>query len=123
MTPYLKDVADTGFQILYGERLLNICVGPHIHAFHLRVIIRLRRQHYKRYMTGEGIMPNLPAKLSSIHTRHHPVGDNDANLVFVEQVECLDTVAGSDNLIFVMEVTAEEANHILGVIDNEHFFS
>ena len=71
-------------------------------------------------MTGLRVKAHPATELCSVHPWHHPVADDDVHLMLGEPFQSLDAVAGRDDLIFVMEVIAEEGNHIFRVVDDEH---
>ena len=115
-----QHIADACFQVLYGERLLDIGVGPHVHALHLGVVVGLRREHHKGDMAGKRVAAYMAAELGTIHPRHHPVADDDAHLLFREYVERLQSVARRHHLVFVAEIVGEEFHHVIGVVYDEH---
>ena len=105
---------------MHGERLLNVGVGTYVHTFHLRVIIGLGGEHHERDVTRQLVAAHPSAQFDSIHPRHHPIADEDVNLVLLQLVKCLDAVACCDDLILLTEVVLQEFAHILGVFDDEH---
>ena len=69
-------------------------------------------------MTGKRILTHAATEFGTIHTGHHPVANDDTYLMLLQQVECLDTVACSQDGILITEAAFEELTHIFGVIDD-----
>ena len=105
---------------MHGEGFLDVGVGTHVHALHLRVVVGLGGEHDKGYVAGERVAAHSAAQLGTVHAGHHPVGDDDIDLVLRQDVECFDAVASGEHLVFLAEVLGEEAHHVVGVVDDEH---
>ena len=113
---HVHDVHAACFEIAHRERFLYVCVSTHVHSFHLGIHVSLCREHDERDMTRGGIAAHPPAELRPVHTRHHPVADDERHVVSRQLVQCLKSVVCRYHAVFLRDVLFEIGEHVVIVV-------
>ena len=115
----LDEVAQAGIEILHGERLLDECVGTHLHALGLGVVVGLGGKHDEWDVAGVAIGTQTATELCTVHLRHHPVADDERHGILAELLQRLDAVDGGEHGVVLCKVAGKEGEQVGIVFDDE----
>lgn len=71
-------------------------------------------------MAGKLIFTYFAAKFNAIHTRHHPVADDQLNIVGSQHIQTLLPFPGHQHPVIFRQAFAEEMQHFAVVFDQQN---
>ena len=70
-------------------------------------------------MARQRVTTHTTAQFGTVHTRHHPVGDDDAHFLLGQDIERLYPIVSRKDIILLLEVAFQEMDHVFRIINDE----
>ncbi len=114
-----QQVADPKLQLLPGERLHKIVVGPPAQAFESTFLVGARGEQDDRYVSEFRIGMEFFAELEAVHVIHHDIAEQKVGYLPAGDFEGAVTLIRFEDVILVLQLLPDEVPHLRMVFHQE----